>query len=153
LGPQRFIAFCIGGAVAGALAHFITHLDDLQPVIGASAVDSATMAAAVRFVFQPGASLGESLAGADPRRESPPHMQPALTLAGVLRDSRAMTFLIFWFVTNFIFAMIAGPENLGGGPVAWQAHIGGFLFGLIAFPLFDPPRNASHNDFIATAKD
>ncbi len=38
-GNQRFIAFCIGGALAGALAHWLTHIDDLQPVIGASAID------------------------------------------------------------------------------------------------------------------
>jgi membrane associated rhomboid family serine protease len=151
-GAERFILFCLGGAVAGALAHFVTHMDDLQPVIGASAIDSATMAAAVRFVFQPGASLGDALRMGDSRGDVAAHAQPALTLAGILTNSRAMTFLIFWFVTNFIFAMVAGPANVGGGPVAWQAHIGGFLFGLIAFPLFDPLSNAPHNDDVANAK-
>jgi membrane associated rhomboid family serine protease len=152
-GAQRFIVFCIGGAVAGALAHYVTHINDLQPVIGASAIDSATMAAAVRFIFQPGASLGESLRWDDPRRETPAHAQPALTLGGVFTDSRAMTFLIFWFVTNYIFAMVSGPGNLGGGgTIAWQAHIGGFLFGLIAFRWFDPVYHAPHNDDAAQAK-
>ncbi len=55
--------FCIGGAVAGALAHLVTHLNDLQPVIGASAIDSAMMAAAVRFMFQP--TRHWAIAGAD----------------------------------------------------------------------------------------
>lgn len=152
-GNQRFIAFCIGGAVAGALAHLVTHLNDLQPVIGASAIDSATMAAAVRFIFQPGAALGASLGWGDPRQEKPQHAQPALSLGAVFANSQAMTFLIFWFVTNFLFAMVSGPASLGGGAVAWQAHVGGFLFGLIAFALFDPPHDAPHNDAAALAKD
>ncbi len=143
-GNQRFVAFCLGGAVAGALAHFVTHIDDLQPVIGASAIDSATMAAAVRFIFQPGAALGDSLGWGDPRGEKAPHAQPALPLWAVFTNSRAMTFLIFWFLTNFLFAIVSGPASLGGGAVAWQAHIGGFLFGLLAFAFFDPP--APHND-------
>ncbi len=152
-GNQRFIAFCLGGAVAGALAHLVTHLNDLQPVIGASAIDSATMAAAVRFIFQPGAALGESLGWGDPRQKKPPHAQPALSLAAVFTNSRAMTFLVFWFLTNFIFGIISGPGSLGSGVVAWQAHIGGFLFGLIAFSLFDVPQNAPHNDPAAIAND
>jgi membrane associated rhomboid family serine protease len=151
-GNQRFIAFCLGAAIAGAGAHLVTHLDDLQPVIGASAIDSATMAAAIRFIFQPGAPLGASLGWGDPRRERPPHAQPALPLRALATDGRAMTFLIFWFATNFIFGFVSGPANFGG-VVAWQAHIGGFIFGLVAFALFDPPQNALHNDYDARAKD
>jgi membrane associated rhomboid family serine protease len=152
-GNQRFIAFCLGGAVAGALAHLVTHLDDLQPVIGASAIDSATMAAAVRFIFQPGAALGESLGWGDPRQQKAAHAQPALSLGAVFTNSRAMTFLVFWFLTNFIFGIVSGPGILGGGAVAWQAHVGGFLFGLIAFSLFDPPQHAPHNDAAAIANE
>lgn len=152
-GNQRFIAFCLGGAITGALAHLVTHFDDLQPVIGASAIDSATMAAAIRFIFQPGAPLGASLGWGDPRQDRAPHAQPALPLLSVFTDSRAMTFLVFWFATNFIFGLVSGPANIGGGNVAWQAHVGGFLFGLLAFSFFDPPQEAPHNDIAATAKD
>jgi membrane associated rhomboid family serine protease len=143
-GAQRFIAFCIGGAIAGAFAHLVTHFDDLQPVIGASAVDAATMAAAVRFMFQPAAQPGDLHA---------PHARPALSLPAVFTDSRAMTFLVFWFVTNFIFGIVSGPGSLGGGAVAWQAHVGGFLFGLLAFSLFDPPHVAPHNENAMPVKD
>jgi membrane associated rhomboid family serine protease len=64
-----------------------------------------------------------------------------------------MTFLIFWFVTNFIFGIVSGPGNLGGGVIAWQAHIGGFLFGLLAFTLFDPPYAAPHNEDVLPIAD
>lgn len=138
-GSLRFILFCLAAAVAGALAHFITHMDDLQPVIGASAAVSGTMAAAVRFVFQPGAPLGESLGFADPRQKDLPYRRPALSLLDVFTDRRAVVFLIVWFVANFLFGVATGPLDFVGGTVAWEAHIGGFLLGLFGFPLFDPP--------------
>jgi membrane associated rhomboid family serine protease len=119
-------------------------------VIGASAVASATMAAAVRFMFQPDAMLGSRAGVGD---ERPPHAKPALSLPAVFTDSRAVTFLIFWFVTNFIFGIVSGPGNIGGGAVAWQAHIGGFLFGLLAFTFFDPPYTAPHKENVLPASD
>jgi membrane associated rhomboid family serine protease len=138
-GSWRFLLFCLGSALAGALAHFVTHMDDLQPVIGASAIVSGTMAAALRFVFQPGAPLGESLGFGDPRQEQSSYRRPALPLFAVFTNRSAMIFLIVWFVANFIFGIAAGPAGLVDGTIAWQAHIGGFLLGLFAFPLFDPP--------------
>ena len=147
-GPQRFIAFCIGGAVAGALAHLLTHLNDLQPVIGASAVDAATMAAAVVSCFSRtrGGRQRARIGRAAPCAAGAPAPR-------VFTDSRAITFLIFWFVTNFIFGIVSGPGNLGGGVIAWQAHIGGFLFGLLAFTLFDPPYAAPHNEDVLPIGD
>jgi membrane associated rhomboid family serine protease len=55
-------------------------------------------------------------------------------------------FLLVWFGFNVLIAMgsvgIAGVE----GPIAWQAHIGGFLAGLFGFPLFDPVGKATAAD-------
>ncbi|ACK49691.1 Rhomboid family protein [Methylocella silvestris BL2] len=48
-GTGRFLFFCAVCAIAGALAHFLTHMADLQPVVGASAVVSGAMAAVVPF--------------------------------------------------------------------------------------------------------
>jgi membrane associated rhomboid family serine protease len=43
-------------------------------------------------------------------------------------------------VLNAVFGLgvvsIAGTE----GNIAWEAHIGGFLFGLLCFGFFDTPR-------------
>jgi membrane associated rhomboid family serine protease len=138
-GNLRFLLFCVATAIAGALVHFLTHMDDLQPVIGASAIVSGTMGAALRFVFQPGAPLGESLGLRDPRQEHLTYRLPALSLAAVLRNRTAMVFLIVWFMTNFLFGVGSGPLGFADSTIAWQAHIGGFLLGLFGFPLFDPP--------------
>ena len=39
-----------------------------------------------------------------------------------------------------------GTLAIAGGeaPIAWQAHIGGFLAGLLLFAAFDPVGNAPH---------
>jgi membrane associated rhomboid family serine protease len=62
---------------------------------------------------------------------------PAIPLSGVLRDPRVLLFLVVWFGINILFGLgsfpVAGIEQ----PVAWQAHIGGFLAGLLLFSWFD----------------
>ncbi|HLJ53065.1 MAG TPA: rhomboid family intramembrane serine protease [Rhizomicrobium sp.] len=137
-GTWRFLLFCLTATVAGALAHYLTHMDDLQPVVGASAVVSGTMGAAVRFVFQQGAPLGEGAGFTDPRFELTYH-RPPLPLRNILTDRRAMVFLAAWFFANLLFGLAPQLSGLHGVTIAWQAHIGGFLVGLFAFPLFDPP--------------
>src|SRR5208282_3747737 len=51
-GAWRYVAFMLVVAAAGALAHLVSHLGALEPMIGASAAISGAMAAAMRFVFQ-----------------------------------------------------------------------------------------------------
>jgi membrane associated rhomboid family serine protease len=50
-----------------------------------------------------------------------------------------------WFGVNIVFGVGSIAIGADGASVAWQAHIGGFLAGLMLFSLFDPvPRAASH---------
>src|SRR5262249_44786521 len=51
-GAPRFLAFFAVTAAAGATLHLATHAGEQFPMIGASAVVSGTMAAAMRFAFQ-----------------------------------------------------------------------------------------------------
>jgi membrane associated rhomboid family serine protease len=142
-GSVRFLAFFALTAAAGALAHWAVAPMDFSPLIGASAADSGLMAAAARFIFQPGAPLGGSRGfsrlAADGSDET-----PAPSLARLLTQRRAVVFIAIWMVTNFVFG--AGAQALGASeaPVAWVAHIGGFAAGLLAFPLFDRFRRARH---------
>ena len=63
---------------------------------------------------------------------------PALPLAMSLRDPRVLAFLVVWFGVNLVFGVVSigGPGDEQA--VAWQAHAGGFLAGLLAFSAFDP---------------
>lgn len=136
LGPYRFLLFLAVATLAGALAHYATHPVDLQPVIGASAAVSGCMGAALRFMFQPRTAVAAIIGLSDQARQQA-FRQPLVPLRDLFRDRRAIVFLVAWFLTNLLFGI--GSKSLGftDGIVAWQAHIGGFLLGLLCFPLFD----------------
>lgn len=132
-GSARFLALFAASAAAGAGVHLLTHPSELLPMIGSSAAVSGFMAAAIRFVFQAGGPLGVFRSA-----EAPIYHVPAVPLREALRDPRILAFLVVWFGLNALFGVgsvgILGVDQ----PVAWQAHIGGFLAGLLLFPLFDP---------------
>jgi len=135
-GPTRFVVFFIVTAAAGAALHLATHPGEPFPMIGASASISGTMAAAMRFAFQRGGPLS-LLRGAD----EDAYRVPAIPLSGVLRDPRVLIFLAAWFGINILFGLGSLPITGNDQPVAWQAHIGGFLAGLLLFSWFDPKPN------------
>ena len=139
-GALRFFAFMAVTAAAGALAHLVTHEHAVAPMIGASASVSGTMAAAIRFAFVRGSFLSFNRGDAEAAARV-----PALSLTRALRDGRVLGFLGIWFGINIIFGLGSIAIGADGASVAWQAHIGGFLAGLLLFSLFDPiPRAASH---------
>jgi membrane associated rhomboid family serine protease len=139
-GAVRFFVFMAVTAVAGALAHLVTHEHALAPMIGASASVSGTMAAAIRFAFVRGSFLSFNRGDAEAAAKV-----PALSLTRAMRDGRVLAFLGIWFGINIIFGLGSIAIGADGASVAWQAHIGGFLAGLLLFSLFDPiPRAASH---------
>jgi len=135
-GPLRFYLFMAVTAAAGALAHLVTHEHAVAPMIGASASVSGAMAAALRFAFVQGSFLSFSRGDADAAAKV-----PALSLWRALRNGRVIAFVAVWFGINIIFGLGSIAIGTDGASVAWQAHIGGFLAGLLLFSLFDPvPR-------------
>jgi membrane associated rhomboid family serine protease len=131
-GSLRFLTFMAVTAAAGAAAHLLTHFGEKELMIGASAAISGAMAAAIRFVFQRGGPLGLLSDRADGYRV------PAAPLLIALRDRRVLAFLLVWFGVNLLFGVgwfsMPGVENA----IAWEAHVGGFVAGLLSFSVFDP---------------
>ena len=139
LGPVRFLFFLLVATLAGAVAHYATHMLDLQPVIGASAAVSGCMGAALRFMFQPEVPVSAIIGLSETGREEA-FRQPLIPLPQLFRDRRAVAFVLAWFLTNLLFGIGSLSLGFSEGAVAWQAHIGGFLLGLLLFPLFDRRR-------------
>jgi membrane associated rhomboid family serine protease len=140
-GAGRFLALFAVTSIAGAMAHYLTRPLDLAPVIGASAAVSGFTAAALRFIFQPGAPLGgHSWHG--PLSPDESARQPALGLGAAVRDRRVIQFAAIWFVINLAVGLLAVPLGMSEHSVAWEAHIGGFVAGFLLFSLFDPPHPA-----------
>nr|WP_132029972.1 rhomboid family intramembrane serine protease [Aquabacter spiritensis] len=137
-GPVRFALFCAATAIAGALAHLLAYPGALVPMIGASAVVSGAMAAAVRFAFSPGGALGPA---SDRRGRHP----PAVPLLTALREPRVLVFIGVWVGLNILFGVAVEVPGSSDAEIAWQAHMGGFFAGLLLFSFFDPPpRNRPH---------
>jgi membrane associated rhomboid family serine protease len=131
-GTLRFLLFSAICAIAGAMLHLAVHSHDMVPLVGASAGISGLMAAATRFALFHGMPIGAMAAG-----HTEIYRQPAAPLAAILRDGRVIAFLLVWFGVNALVG-IFGSGTLASGSIAWEAHVGGFVAGLLLFPLFDP---------------
>lgn len=138
-GARRFLLFFAITAAAGAAAHLIAHAGEVFPVIGASAAVSGMMAASMRFAFQPHGPIALWQ-----QKDERAYRIPALPLLLALRDPRILGFLVVWFALNLIFGLGSLPIVGAGQSVAWEAHIGGFLAGLLLFSLFDPVPRQVH---------
>ncbi|MBV2186986.1 MAG: rhomboid family intramembrane serine protease [Rhizobium sp.] len=136
IGNFRFLVFWITSAVASAALHAAVNWGQPTILIGASGVVSALMGAACRFAFGSSGRVVSHYTG----------MQPARLSVGEALSSRTVrVFIIVWFLGNLAIAL--GLPLFGdlAGTIAWDAHIGGFLFGFLLFRLFDPipARNRS----------
>ena len=129
VGNGKFVVFSMLCGVAGAFTHLAFHFGDMAPVVGASAAISGQMAGALRFIFKVKPTTG--------RRQPDFIGAPLMSLKDTWRDHRILVFLVVWVAINAYFGLsavrIAGQE----GGIAWEAHIGGFLCGLLTFGLFD----------------
>jgi membrane associated rhomboid family serine protease len=141
-GPGRFLLMFMATAIGGALAHLASHAGEAYPMIGASAAVSGFMAAAIRFVFEYGGPID-----AFRRQNLASYRIPAAPLAVALRNPRVMIFLAVWFALNTIFGLGASIVPGSEQEIAWQAHVGGFLTGLILFPVFDPVNAPQHDRY------
>lgn len=130
-GLERWLLLALAAALAGALAQWLADPLSAQPVIGASAIVSGFMAAAATFAFA-------SPRGAPAWSAEPPSRRADWSF---LRNRTALAFLGVWLLLNLLFGLVAVPLGLAeGAGIAWQAHMGGFVVGLL-FPLLDPgPR-------------
>jgi membrane associated rhomboid family serine protease len=140
IGDLRFLYFSVLCGIAGALTHLAFHYGDMAPVVGASAAISGQMAGALRFIFKARRLPGE---------RTPDFIgAPLMSLGQTLSDPRILMFLAFWVALNAYFGLsavrIAGEE----GGIAWEAHIGGFVCGLLIFGLFDKGRAAQEKPLL-----
>jgi membrane associated rhomboid family serine protease len=129
IGTRGFYEFSILCGIAGALTHLVFHWGELAPVVGASAAISGQMAGALRFIF---------FAKRRPGERTPDFASaPLLDLGSTFRDHRIVGFLAFWVALNAYFGLTSVSFGGTEGGIAWEAHIGGFLCGLLVFGFFD----------------
>jgi membrane associated rhomboid family serine protease len=121
MGSGRYLVFYLmGGIMAGVLQAVMSPQSNF-PAIGASGAIAAVMGA--YFLFFPRARVVTLI---------PIFIIPWFT------ELPAVIFLGFWFITQFFSGVFSLASNGGAaaGGIAWWAHIGGFLFGLVLASVF-----------------
>jgi membrane associated rhomboid family serine protease len=114
LGPIKYIGFYLLGGIAAALAHIYTHLSDIAPTVGASGAVAAVMGAYI--VLFPRARVTTLV----------------IFFFITVIELSAVAVLGIWFVYQFI---TGAQEASGATSVAWLAHVGGFVFGVVGIYL------------------
>jgi membrane associated rhomboid family serine protease len=137
MGALRFLAFSVCGGIAGAALFLAFNPGLAAPVIGASGAVAAMMGGVMRFLF----SALDQHRGYLLREN--PAVIPRMDLKTTITDRRIVLSSIVFVVLNL--AAIGGFGALGSvGAIAWEAHLGGYFFGLLAFAIFDTAlRNPS----------
>ncbi len=129
-GVVRFLLFFAVTAAAAAAFHALFNRADVAVLVGASGAVSGLTAAALRFAVGVNGFGGERSGW----------LAPAAPLVQALQNRNVMVFIIVWFGINLL-AGLGVPVGTGTEVrIAWEAHVGGFLAGLLLFAAFDPIR-------------
>lgn len=122
LGHGRYLLFYLTGGLAAALAHVgwsvVSDADLFVPMLGASGAIAGVLAGYL-LLF--------------PRR------RVRVIMFYMVQDVPALLAIGFWFVLQIVGGF--GTIGQGGGGVAYAAHIGGFLTGLVLIKLFAAGRS------------
>ncbi len=132
LGALKFLMLAGASAIVGAVATLITHWGEAAIVIGASGAVSGVMASAIPLMYGSGLRLGDTY------RTDVTTVTPLRPLE-ILSNRRAFIFTLIWIaVTLFSGASgWTGADFITEGRIAWEAHLGGFAAGLLAFYWLD----------------
>ena len=116
MGHVRFVLFYLLCGIAAVLAQALPNTDSTIPMIGASGAISGVLGAYLLLY---------------------PHARVLVLLPlgfyTQLVHLPAMAVLGFWFVLQLISTALSDPQ---AGGVAFGAHIGGFIAGLMLLPIF-----------------
>jgi membrane associated rhomboid family serine protease len=108
-GHFTYLVFYLLAGVAATFAHLLFNLGSTVPSIGASGAISGVLGA--YLVFYPGA--GVYVAGGQRGRIS------------------AKLMIVLWFVFQLASGLVSFLQPQAGGGIAFFAHVGGFIFGVI----------------------
>jgi len=112
LGSWRFVLFYLSAGIVAGAAHVLFFADSSDPVIGASGAISGVFGAVLVLLRSSG------------------RLPSLLPIAGI------------WIALNVFFGMSGTTPGAGSQPVAWLAHVAGFVYGLAAVRFFLPRQTA-----------
>ncbi len=114
-----FFSFYILSGIAGALVFIAAHTNETTLLVGASGGVSGLLGGVVRFAFNRATLFGPENATISP-----------------LSSPSVISWTVVIIVLNVGLGLFGGALT-GGVSIAWEAHIGGYLFGLLTYPFFE----------------
>jgi len=120
MGPARYLIFYLLCGVAAGLAHTLTTPDSAIPTLGASGAVAGVLGAYV--LLYPRARIVTLF---------------VLIIFPLFVELPAVVFIGVWFLTQLYsgtLALLLPVDSFGG--VAWWAHVGGFIVGMLLLPVF-----------------
>jgi membrane associated rhomboid family serine protease len=130
MGPWRFLVFYLLTGLVAGLTHWFTNLHSVVPTVGASGAIAGVLGA--YFVLYPRSRIIVLL---------PIFFWPFFF------ELPAVTYLLFWFLSQVVSGTIAGLSASDVGGVAWWAHVGGFAAGMVLYRLFLSPEERGRRPF------
>lgn len=118
MGQAGYLMFYLLSGVAAGLLQVYILPGSGQPMVGASGAIAGVLGA--YLILFPGARVAS--------------LVPILFIFTII-EIPAVIFLVFWFVSQ-LFSGLMSLNGASGGGIAWWAHIGGFLFGILANNFF-----------------
>ena len=124
MGPVKFIVFYLLSGLAATAAQILIGPDSMVPNIGASGAVAGVLGGYI--LLFPRARVVTII---------------FIVFFFTILELPALLILGFWFLQQALFGYFDLASGTGqGGGVAYWAHIGGFVFGLIAIKLFADER-------------
>jgi membrane associated rhomboid family serine protease len=117
VGHAKYLVFYLLCGLLSGLTHFVVNFSSPIPTIGASGAVAGVMGA--YFILYP--------------RSRVLTMIPIIIIPYFIEIPAAF-FLAVWFLFQFISAALSDGQTAG---IAWWAHIGGFLFGIVTLKIME----------------
>ena len=125
LGAGRFLGFFIACGLAASVAHAVLNPDSVVPALGASGAIAGVIGCYARMF--PFARLV---------------MIVPIVIVPLFVEVSAIAFALVWFVLQIVPGLLALGQDTDAGGIAWWAHVGGFVAGVLLAPLVRRPQAA-----------
>lgn len=121
LGASIFVMFFVLCGMAGSLIYIAAHPHETTLLVGASGGIFGLLGGVVRFAFY---------------RPSP--LMEGATPIAPLTHPTVIAWTLFVILSNLMIGLFGGGFlGAGDAQIAWESHIGGYLFGLLTFGVFE----------------
>ena len=130
MGRIKFILFYLGGGLAATLVQTVIDTNSTVPSIGASGAVAAVLGAYA--LLYPRARVVTLV---------------VIIIFVTLIELPALLVLGLWFLLQLYYGSAELAQPLGGGGVAYWAHIGGFVFGLALVKLLARRENPNYGSY------